>query len=83
MKSIPSHPCLPGVLDPFLKLRFYGRADNSDSSAFYVEGASGIRGRIPHTQVVPHNWEAVSVLEEAARMFKAILGEIPLAQLFL
>lgn len=43
---------------------------------------SGIRGRISHIRVDPHNWKDVFVLEEAVHMCKAMpVGEIALAQL--
>lgn len=86
MKNIPSKPYLPDFLDPFFKLSSYVRADNSNNLAFCVasvEDTSGIRGRIPHTQVDPHNQKPVFGLEEAAHMFKAMpVREISLAQLF-
>lgn len=41
---------------------------------------SGIRGRISHIQVDPHNREVLFVLQEAVHMFKAMpIGEISLA----
>lgn len=84
MKNIPSKPYLPDFFDPFFKLSSYVRADNSNNLAFCVasEDTSSIRGRIPHTQVDPHNREPVFGLEEAAHMFKAMpVSEISLAQL--